>query len=704
MAISFSPGSGLSTLSPESEIKKIPEAAAILRERLTREPLRARYRELGARHAKLRETLGQLRAKGYLWMPGLEQRLLSAVTKAEAAAKALPEGAVTLPRAAVDQLAGVEQQAIALAGLSVDPKLAGALVGQFNGACEIFHAPLEDAETALNALSYALDLAKGELAAVEEMLARFAGASFRLAAGEHPIAALTAKWVDAPDGQPHKGMLYLSTQAVRFERDEEIVEGGVFGFFAKSKRRVREVELTGAVAQLQDAEGEQSGWVMKDKVLIFQWAPGSPGAPSTRFALTDLDELPDELDAPEEWAAFLDKLVAHDVQRFQVEPKAWEGVPALPYLPGEAPPAPELPTPKVAEVWPAEAWMQVEIDLDGESFEVALTASSSGQQTPPQRIEGLSLPDVEAYAEAVRQTAHRGVDLPADALFQAHELFRLLFGGEPVGVLHALRGLASASGGKVLVRLMVGDSQLKGLPWEVMRGPGREDGFLAMHPDLTLVRGVYGAQPVDAGPIQARPRVLVLAPGELAASGQELHDLLADQHGEDIELLPALLGEDASWAELSTRLMGEAPPHVLHAVVHGRIDGGLPELQLAGGWVPAELLAVALKPAARKGLRLVYLESCETAHSGELASAAELMARRGAEAVVAQLWPVSPKGARAVSGRFYKALLGHGPEHGDVAASLNVARLVAAADLRSAEFLCPVLYLRGEDPRLFAKE
>jgi hypothetical protein len=98
-------------------------------------------------------------------------------------------------------------------------------------------------------------------------------------------------------------------------------------------------------------------------------------------------------------------------------------------------------------------------------------------------------------------------------------------------------------------------------------------------------------------------------------------------------------------------------------------------------------------------LRLIVLEACEGARPGMLGSAAELLAQAGADAVVAQLWPVRSDMARACSTSFYRTLTTAARSRGDVAASLSAAR--RSLLLESAEGFSPVLYLRGADPGLF---
>jgi hypothetical protein len=84
------------------------------------------------------------------------------------------------------------------------------------------------------------------------------------------------------------------------------------------------------------------------------------------------------------------------------------------------------------------------------------------------------------------------------------------------------------------------------------------------------------------------------------------------------------------------------------------------------------------------------------------ASAAELLARSGVDAVVAHLWPVRAEVARAAAQDFYAHLIGARTGGGDVGASMQASRRTLLAS--SADGFSPVLYLRGPGRALFDLE
>ncbi len=94
--------------------------------------------------------------------------------------------------------------------------------------------------------------------------------------------------------------------------------------------------------------------------------------------------------------------------------------------------------------------------------------------------------------------------------------------------------------------------------------------------------------------------------------------------------------------------------------------------------------------------------ACSGARPGVFASAAEILARSGVDAVVAHLWPVRAEVARAAALDFYTHLIGAHNGSGDIGASVQASRRTLLAS--GADGFSPVLYLRGPDSRLFDLE
>jgi hypothetical protein len=351
--------------------------------------------------------------------------------------------------------------------------------------------------------------------------------------------------------------------------------------------------------------------------------------------------------------------------------------------------------------------MWIELEFVRVGAEIRLIARGSrGEQTAP-----LSLtPDIDVdsltrFASAVRGAALRSRSLLPDLLEKAHALHRGVLGP----AIEPLRArLAEAAGGPLLLRLVLPDADLAAVPWEAICKPGEALGFLASSPDLLPVRSVITTEPWQPRTVRGALRVLPIAPNG-DASLEVLTSALADQVAAGaIELLDPVKDLAASATALFDRLRREPIPHVLHFLGHGGHDKGVPVVRLADDddgeetWLPVELLAQQLKASFGDFLRLIVLECCEGARPSAFASAAELLAKAGADAVVAYLWPVKANVARACSTAFYRALAGADQGKGNVAVSMNEARrALLGAFERSAEAFSPVVYLRGPDGVLF---
>jgi hypothetical protein len=265
-----------------------------------------------------------------------------------------------------------------------------------------------------------------------------------------------------------------------------------------------------------------------------------------------------------------------------------------------------------------------------------------------------------------------------------------------------LSGVASDQKQRLLVRLMIEDPNLQAVPWEAMCRPQSNRGFLAGAADVLFTRGVNSVDPWQ--PRELRRSLVVLPvlaiPDRSALEGLEA---VLKEHVESgaVELLPAIEGDAARNPVLFERLRSGPSPHVLHFLGHGGFDNQRnPVIRLADDadgektLLPIEVFAEELR-ASFDTMRIVYLQACSGARPGVFASAAELLARSGVDAVVAHLWPVRAEVARAAAQDFYAHLIGARAGGGDVGASMQASRRTLLAS--SADGFSPVLYLRGSD-------
>lgn len=353
-------------------------------------------------------------------------------------------------------------------------------------------------------------------------------------------------------------------------------------------------------------------------------------------------------------------------------------------------------------------WLELELDTRGE--EVCVSARGSrGERPPAHTLPPLppekGLDALQAFAGKVGRAVRGGRALDAPTVEAAQALYQAVIQGELRDVLVRL-GEASRDA-PLLVRLFAHDRTLQSIPWEALCRPGTTEGFLGTDPRVLLARGVSSSDPWEPREVRGAVRVLAIAPGSNEQALLSLREALGPSiDAGEVEWLDPIAGPEIGARALFDRLRRGKSPHVVHFLGHGGIDlSGRPVLRLADDedgeevWITAEALARELSASFCEELRLVILEACEGAKAGALGSAAEILAKAGADAVVAHLWPVKADVARTCSAELYRALTAADRGQGDVGLAVAAARRTLLS--QSAEAFSPVLYLRGSSSVIF---
>ncbi|AUX43541.1 uncharacterized protein SOCE26_049910 [Sorangium cellulosum] len=353
-------------------------------------------------------------------------------------------------------------------------------------------------------------------------------------------------------------------------------------------------------------------------------------------------------------------------------------------------------------------WLEIELDTSHQG--VRVSARGSRGERPPARtlLPEQGIDALQAFASRVGRAIRGGKPLDAAAIDESQTLHGELIDGELRDVLVRLGEAAKEK--RLLVRLFARDRALQLIPWEALCRPGTSEGFWGTDPRLLLARGVESSEPWEPREVRGAVRVLAIAPGSDERALTALREALAESIASgDVEWLDPIAGPDISPRVLFDRLRRGKTPHVVHFLGHGGVDlSGKPVLRVADDedgeevWVTAEALGRELSASFCEELRLVLLEACEGAKAGAFGSAAEILARAGADAVVAHLWPVKADAARVCSSEIYRALTAADRTCGDIGAAVAAARRTLLA--RSAEAFSPVLYLRGSDSVIFSFE
>lgn len=308
-----------------------------------------------------------------------------------------------------------------------------------------------------------------------------------------------------------------------------------------------------------------------------------------------------------------------------------------------------------------------------------------------------------AGTRRVPDAAERCVRVVGSALFTA-----LLGSGDVAACYRASMAIAAERGQGLRVVLRIEDPQLAGLPWEAMYDESLGS-YLCRREQLVRKIPVPALAAPLAVDLPLRILGVVSSPRDLPAldEKQEKAQLaralrpLTDQGLAEVHWAPR-----ATWGDLQETLL-EGCWHAVHYIGHGDFDPGQDEgvLALTGEDGRRDLVEasrlVDLLRQARPMPRLIVLNCCAggvmSARSLFSGTAAALV-QGGVSAVAGMQYDISHPAAVAFTRGFYGALTrGRGVD--DAVSSGRVAILGISG--QTLEWITPVLYLRGEDNRLF---
>ncbi len=290
------------------------------------------------------------------------------------------------------------------------------------------------------------------------------------------------------------------------------------------------------------------------------------------------------------------------------------------------------------------------------------------------------------------------------------QLFTALLGSNQLWGLYQSSLVAAVTGGEPLkLVLQINDPVLAGLPWEAMYDESNGS-YVSRRTHLIHQLDIAAA----AAPLAVKPPMRILG---VVSSPTELPELDVQREKTNLEENLTSLAHDrkaevvwapSTWQGLQHTLL-EGQWHAVHYIGHGgfdqKKDKGVLALTDKDGHmhlVKASEL-VDLLGQANPTPRLVVLNSCSGAASGAdlFSGTAAALIRGGATAVVAMQYKISDRAALAFSGGFYDAIAnGRGVDAAVLAGRVAIIGWRAG----TLEWLSPVLYLRGDDCRLFTMQ
>ena len=289
-------------------------------------------------------------------------------------------------------------------------------------------------------------------------------------------------------------------------------------------------------------------------------------------------------------------------------------------------------------------------------------------------------------------------------------LFEALFPRPIFRALERARGRLAAGAG-LRLRLQIQPPALSALPWELVYDPD-QNLFLAASDDLSVVRVVESLEPVrPLGPVRS-PRVLYLASAPPDQPSLRLRESEA-----------AVRRALGSGAQVQT--LADASPDALRAALHGAGRGDFDIFHYDGHAVfdqEAQAGALALISAGETHLltgetlaaylsganiRLLVLNGCESGLDAPrrrlTGTAQQAMRSSGLPLAVAMQFAIPDPAAIAFNAGLYAALAQGEPLETAVTDGRQAILASQPGDpFASPEWATPVLFMRGEDGRLFA--
>lgn len=291
-------------------------------------------------------------------------------------------------------------------------------------------------------------------------------------------------------------------------------------------------------------------------------------------------------------------------------------------------------------------------------------------------------------------------------------LFHMIFSGQIYSLYYESQREAAGQGRGLRLRLNIDSPDLATLPWEILYD-SREGEYVCLSRNTPLVRYLDVGHPPQELVVTPPLRILGmianpsgpsgLPPLDEAVEKERVERALSDLRRRGIVTLTWLEGQ--TWQDLQRTMRG-GPWHIFHFIGHGGFDEtrdeGLIMLTDDEG-KPYPLTATQLGRLLddHRSLRLVVLNTCESARSGNLdvfASTAATLIRRGLPAVLAMQYEITDQGAIQFSQAFYEALA-DGMSVDSAVSEARKAISLATAD--SVEWATPVLYLRAPTGRIF---
>lgn len=286
------------------------------------------------------------------------------------------------------------------------------------------------------------------------------------------------------------------------------------------------------------------------------------------------------------------------------------------------------------------------------------------------------------------------------------DIFETLFQGEVRRLYDAARTAQPNGRLNIIFTSMI--SWIADLPWEFAYDPERKN-FLATS-EVNFTRNVDTAIPADRIPSRDRLRILVVVAQPLGLAHLSVDEEIARVKSGFQDLIAAGLAEvdvllDATPALLHQTLEVSRPYDILHFIGHGEFNEdtgtGCLVFENENQGVQTVDAQVLQQIVCRRGVRLMFLNACETGKGGKAdfnRGVAPALVAAGVPVVVANQFSVLDVSATAFARHFYWALA-QGRSVGDAAREARVAVNYSISG-EAIDWAVPVVFARNPADQL----
>nr|MBC7245323.1 hypothetical protein [Chloroflexota bacterium] len=275
----------MSTKEPLEQLRKdidsVQQEINQLQSKVRLNDLRDAVEDLQTDVANLTNQISELRARGYPFEKGLENKA-SDLAQQWAALK--PSLLAQIERQAMvleQTLRPVEDQFRHLVAASATPSEAQPLVTKLKAAISSLESKVSAVQSSIRGMYDGLERQVRKLGThlqkVDWMLKQLAEATFQLLPTEAGIMAVKATWVkgEKEDKEDPSGVLYLTDQRMLFEQKQEIATKKML-FITTAKEKVQKLLFEVPLALVESAKAVKKGLLGHEDHLELAFAPDAP--------------------------------------------------------------------------------------------------------------------------------------------------------------------------------------------------------------------------------------------------------------------------------------------------------------------------------------------------------------------------------------------------------------------------------------------